>query len=213
MRPRATLRFAAHLAGLLAGLGALSAPARSAETPGESPILRDLQVFRTIGTVLHVGAHPDDENTQLIASFSRGRGYRTAYLSITRGDGGQQFFTRAIDFGFSKSPEEALRIWDHDAILGDVVRVIRQFRPDVIITRFPVPPGSGGHGQHTASAMLAVEAFNLAGDAKAYPEQLTQGLQPWQAKRIGWNAWGDTKPLTGPVIQFDTGGADTVTGE
>ena len=242
MRARALPRFAARWAGLMAGLAVLAAPARSADAPGESPIRRDLEVFRTLGTVLHVGAHPDDENTQLIASFSRGRGYRTAYLSITRGDGGQnesgpefgeklglartqellaarqldggrQFFTRAIDFGFSKTPEEALRIWGHDAILGDVVRVIRQYRPDVIITRFPVPPGSGGHGQHTASAMLAVEAFNLAGDPKAYPEQIAEGLTPWQPKRIGWNAWGDTKPLTGPVIQFDTGGADPVTGE
>ena len=216
MSRRATPRFAAQLAGIIAGLCLLSAPARSADAapaPGESPILRDLQAFRTVATVLHVGAHPDDENTQLISAFSRGRGYRTAYLSITRGDGGQnesgpefgeklgvartqellaarrldggrQFFTRAIDFGFTKSPEETLRLWDHAAVLGDVVRVIRQFRPDVIITRFPIPPGSGGHGQHTASAILAVEAFKLAGDPQAYPEQLAQGLTPWQPKRI-----------------------------
>jgi LmbE family N-acetylglucosaminyl deacetylase len=233
---------AARWIGLASAFVALAGPARPADSAGISPILEDLRTLRTVGTVLHVGAHPDDENTQLIASFSRGRNLRTAYLSITRGDGGQnesgpefgeklgvartqellaarrldggrQFFTRAIDFGFSKSPEETLRFWDHDAILGDVVRVIRKFRPDVIITRFPIPPGSGGHGQHTASAMLAVEAFKLAGDPKAYPEQLAQGLTPWQPKRIGWNAWGDTKPLTGPVITFDTGGADPVTGE
>jgi LmbE family N-acetylglucosaminyl deacetylase len=239
---RVSSRNAVRLAGLLAGLCALAAPARSADVTTESPLQRDLRVFRTLGTVLHVAAHPDDENTQLIASFSRGRGYRTAYLSITRGDGGQnesgpefgerlglartqellaarrldggrQFFTRAIDFGFSKSPEEALRIWDHAAVLGDVVRVIRQFRPDVIITRFPVPPGSGGHGQHTASAMLALEAFKLAGDPKAYPEQLAEGLTPWQPKRIGWNSWGGQSPLTGPTFQFDTGGMDPVTGE
>ncbi len=228
--------------GLGAAVLALTGLVRAAEPATESPIQHDLRVFKTMGTVLHLGAHPDDENTQLIAAFSRGRGYRTAYLSITRGDGGQnesgpefgeklgvartqellaarrfdggrQFFTRAIDFGFSKSPEETLRIWDHDVILGDVVRVIRKFRPDVIITRFPVPPGSGGHGQHTASAMLAVEAFKLAGDPNAYPEQLKEGLTPWQPKRIGWNAWGDTKPLNGPVISFDTGGTDPVTGE
>src|SRR5438067_13391303 len=132
-------------------------------------ILQDLRSFRNMGTVLYVAAHPDDENTLLIAYLARGKNYRTAYLSVTRGDGGQnvlgpdfdeklgvartqellaarrldggrQFFTRAIDFGFSKTPEETLRIWDHDQVLSDVVRVIRTFRPDVIVTRFPVPP-------------------------------------------------------------------------
>ncbi len=245
MRAGDSARSAAHpgaaALGLLAGV-LLAASAVAADAPGISPVLQDLRTFRTVGTVLHVGAHPDDENTQLIAAFSRGRGYRTAYLSITRGDGGQnesgpefgeklgvartqellaarrldggrQFFTRAIDFGFSKTPEEALRFWNHDAVLGDVVRVIRRFRPDVIITRFPIPPGSGGHGQHTASAMLAVEAFKLAGDPRAYPEQIAEGLTPWQPKRIGWNSWGGNSPLKGPVVTFDTGGVDPVTGE
>ncbi len=231
-------KVAARLAGLALGLLVVISPARAAD----SAILQDLRTLRTTGTVLHVGAHPDDENTQFIAAFARGRAYRTGYLSLTRGDGGQnelgpefgeklglartqellaarrldggrQFFTRAIDYGYSKSPEEALRIWDHEAVLGDVVRVIRQFRPDVIITRFPIPPGSGGHGQHTASAMLAVEAFKLAGDPAAYPEQLAQGLTPWQPKRVGWNAWGDTKPLNGPIMQFDIGGTDPATSE
>jgi LmbE family N-acetylglucosaminyl deacetylase len=232
------------LSGLLAaGLLVAAFPAHAQE-PGPTPaVVQQLRAFASTGTVLHVAAHPDDENTQLITAMARGRGYRTAYLSVTRGDGGQnelgkdfdeklgvlrtqeliaarkldggrQFFTRAIDYGYSKSPEEALRIWDHAAVLGDVVRVIRTFRPDVIITRFPVPPGSGGHGQHTASAMLAVEAFRLAADPAAYPEQLKEGLAPWQAKRIGWNGWGNNpSPLAGPVTQFDIGGADPVTGE
>jgi len=231
------------LAGLVAALcWAAPAPAH-AEGTAAPVILEDLRRFANTGTVLHVAAHPDDENTQLISAMARGRGYRTAYLSLTRGDGGQnesgpefgeklglartqellaarqldggrQFFTRAIDYGYSKSPEEALRIWDHDTVLGDVVRVIRTFRPDVIITRFPIPPGSGGHGQHTASAMLAVEAFKLAGDPTAFPEQITAGLPPWQAKRIGWNGWGSgASPLSGPSIQFDIGGTDPVTGE
>jgi LmbE family N-acetylglucosaminyl deacetylase len=196
--------------------------------------------------VLHIGAHPDDENTELITYLSLGRGFRTAYLSLTRGDGGQnelgkdfdeklgvlrtqellaarrldhgrQFFTRAIDFGFSKSPEETLKFWDRDAVLGDVVRIIRQFRPDVIVTRFPIPPGSGGHGHHTASAILAVEAFKLAGDPNAYPEQLKQGLTVWQPKRVLWNSFrfGGTGPgpLNNPAFTQDIGGQDPASGQ
>jgi LmbE family N-acetylglucosaminyl deacetylase len=235
---------------LFAGAGrAAEAPANDAGRPGEAPagaaILQQLRSFATTGRVLHLGAHPDDENTQLIAWLSRGRGYQAAYLSITRGDGGQnelgpefdeklgvartqellaarrvdggrQFFTRAIDFGYSKSPEETLRFWDNQAVLSDVVRVIRTFRPDVIITRFPIPPGSGGHGHHTASAILAVEAFKLAGDPNAFPDQLREGLAPWQPKRVFWNtfSWNNAPlPLSGPVVKEDIGGKDPVTGE
>ncbi|HET7535728.1 MAG TPA: PIG-L family deacetylase, partial [Candidatus Didemnitutus sp.] len=211
-------------------------------------IAQELRSLAATGSVLHIGAHPDDENTELITFLSRGRGYRTAYLSLTRGDGGQnelgrdfdeklgvartqellaarrldngrQFFTRAIDFGFSKTPEETLKFWDRDQVLADVVRVIRQFRPDVIVTRFPIPPGSGGHGHHTASAILAVEAFKLAGDPKAYPEQLAQGLTVWQPKRVLWNvfrfgaATNAPLPLNGPTFTEDIAGTDPVTGE
>jgi LmbE family N-acetylglucosaminyl deacetylase len=218
---------------------------RAAEPPSAAAILQDLRSFREMGTVLHIAAHPDDENTQLITYLSRGRGYRTGYLSITRGDGGQneigpefdeklgvartqelmagrrldggrQFFTRAIDFGFSKSPEETLRFWDREQVLADVVRVIRQFRPDVIVTRFPVPPGSGGHGHHTASAILAVDAFKISGDAKAFPEQLAEGLKPWQPKRVLWNGGGGGRggaAVGGPTVRVDIGGKDPVTGE
>ncbi len=214
--------------------------------PADPPqILQELRSFETVATVLHIAAHPDDENTALLTYFARGRGYRTAYLSLTRGDGGQneigpefdeklgvartqellaarrldggrQFFTRAIDFGFSKTPEETLRFWDRNKVLGDVVRVIRQFRPDVIVTRFPIPPGSGGHGHHTASGILGVEAFKLAGDPKAYPEQIAEGLSPWQAKRVAWNGFGGTRSggsPPGPTVSVDIGGDDPVTGE
>ena len=166
------------------------------------------------GSALYVSAHPDDENTAMLAWLANERLYRTAYLSITRGDGGQnligneagpllgvirthellaarridgaqQLFTRAIDFGYSKTPEETLQIWGHEEVLADVVWAIRRFQPDVIITRFPVT-GEGGHGHHTASAILAEEAFVAAADPNRFPEQL-QTVQPWQAKRIFWN--------------------------
>jgi len=171
-------------------------------------------------SVLYVGAHPDDENTGLLAYLTRERLARVAYLSLTRGDGGQnllggetgealgvirtqellearrvdgaeQMFTRAVDFGFSKSPDEALAFWGRDSVLADVVWAIRRFRPDVIVTRFPTD-GSGGHGHHTASALLAEEAFHAAADPQRFPEQLALGVQPWQAKRILWNAWADS---------------------
>jgi LmbE family N-acetylglucosaminyl deacetylase len=187
-----------------------------------------------MGRVLYVAAHPDDENTQLITYLARGRNYRTAYISLTRGDGGQnvlggefgsalglirthellearkidgaqQFFTRALDFGFSKSADETLRIWDRQQVLGDVVRVIRQFRPDVIITRFSPVPG-GTHGHHTASAILALEAFKLAGDPKAFPEQL-RDVRPWQPKRILQNGRGAGD------LSLDISGNDPATGE
>lgn len=237
-----------HPRSLFTLFAACATLALAAESPlPAARIAQELRSFGTLGTVLHVGAHPDDENTQLITYLSLGRGYRAAYLSLTRGDGGQnelgrdfdeklgvartqellaarrfdhgrQFFTRAIDFGYSKTPEETLRFWDSGQVLGDVVRVIRQFRPDVIVTRFPIPPGSGGHGHHTASAILAVEAFKLAGDPQAYPEQLAQGLTVWQPKRVVWNGWGNRGPggpslLTGPSIQLDIAGTDPVTGE
>lgn len=228
-------------------LGAAATVAPAAITPlAPAEIRQELRSLGTTGTVLHIAAHPDDENTELITWLSLGRGYRAAYLSLTRGDGGQnelgkdfdeklgvlrtqellaarrldrgrQFFTRAIDFGFSKTPEETLRFWNRDAVLGDVVRIIRQFRPDVIVTRFPIPPGSGGHGHHTASGILAVEAFKLAGDPAAYPEQLAQGLTVWQPKRVLWNSFriGSAGPgsLNGPVFKQDIGGTDPVSGQ
>lgn len=215
----------------------LGAPPVSQSEPVSGPaILQELRAFREMGSVLYVAAHPDDENTQLIAYLARGRNYRTAYLSLTRGDGGQnvlgpefgselgairtqellaarridggqQFFTRAIDFGFSKDYRETLRIWDRQQVLADIVRVIRMFRPDVIITRFSTKPG-GTHGHHTASAVLALEAFKLAGDTNAFPDQLGQ-LRPWQPKRILVNGRGEGAGS----LEMDAGGTDPVTGE
>jgi LmbE family N-acetylglucosaminyl deacetylase len=218
---------------------ALASSAAVAETA--PAILQDLRNFREMGSVLYVAAHPDDENTQLIAYLARGRLYRTAYLSLTRGDGGQnvlgpefgdtlgvirtqellaarrvdggrQFFSRAKDFGFSKDYRQTLTKWDRQEVLADIVRVIRIFRPDVIITRFAPEPGNT-HGHHTASSVLALEAFKLAGDPKAFPEQLG-ALSPWQPRRILWNSFGPgrgAEPATG-VLHVSIDGTDGATG-
>ena len=201
-----------------------------------------LRKLNVLGSVLYLAAHPDDENTRLIAYFSKDKLYRTGYLSITRGDGGQnligdeqgielglirtqellsarridggeQFFTRAFDFGYSKSPEETFSKWDKEKILGDVVWVIRKFQPDVIITRFPTT-GEGGHGQHTASAILANEAFNAAADPNRFPEQLKY-VQPWQPKRILWNTFnfGGTNTVTPDQFRVDVGGYNPLLGK
>src|SRR6266487_3338506 len=173
-----------------------------------------LQKLNVLGRVLYIAAHPDDENTNLMALWANGSLYETAYLSITRGDGGQnligpelrerlgiirteellaarridhgkQFFSRAIDFGFSKTAEETMRIWDHDKILSDVVWVVRKFRPDVIVTRFS-PEDQLTHGHHTASAILAQEAFSASGDPNRFPEQLAF-VKLWRPARLVWN--------------------------
>ena len=192
----------------------LSAQPMKVESSGELEL--QLEKLNVLGSVLYLAAHPDDENTAAIAYFSKGRLYRTAYLSVTRGDGGQnligaekgaeigmlrtqellearrldggeQFFTRAIDFGYSKTPEETFTFWDHEKVLADIVWVIRNFRPDIIATRFPIG-GNAGHGHHTASGTLAKEAFSAAADPGRFPEQL-QYVAPWQAKRLLWNSW------------------------
>jgi LmbE family N-acetylglucosaminyl deacetylase len=194
-----------------------------------------LQKLNVLGRVLYIAAHPDDENTNLIALWANGSLYQTAYLSVTRGDGGQnllgpelgerlgvirtqellaarrldygqQFFTRAVDFGFSKSAAETLRIWDRDKILADIVWTIRRFRPDVIVTRFS-PDDDKTHGHHTASAILAREAFQAAGDPKRFPEQLAS-VEVWKPPRLVWN----TSPFffSNRNLPFDPAGLTTL---
>lgn len=175
-----------------------------------------LEKLNVLGSVLYFAAHPDDENTRLISWLANERDYRTGYLSLTRGDGGQnligteqgeelgllrtqellaarridggeQYFSTANDFGFSKTYDETFEIWNKEKILADAVWVIRKFRPDIIITRFPPDPRAG-HGHHQASAIVAQEAFIAAADPTKFPEQLKY-VAPWQAKRLLWNTF------------------------
>jgi LmbE family N-acetylglucosaminyl deacetylase len=206
-------------------------PLLSPEQMNAGEIQLALQKLNVLGRVLYIAAHPDDENTNLMAFWANGSLYDAAYLSVTRGDGGQnligpelgerlgvirteelldarridharQFFTRAIDFGFSKTADETMHIWGHDKILADVVWVIRNFRPDVIVTRFS-PEDEKTHGHHTASAILAQEAFSAAADPNRFPEQLAF-VKPWQATRLVWN----TSPFffTNRNLPFDPTG-------
>lgn len=205
-------------------------------------IYQAMQKLNVLGSVLYVAAHPDDENTRLITYLSNEKLYRTGYLSLTRGDGGQnligdeqgvelglirtqellaarrvdggeQFFSRAFDFGYSKNPEETFTKWDKEKILSDVVWVIRKFQPDVIITRFPTT-GEGGHGHHTASAILANEAFAAAADPKRFPEQL-RWVKPWQAQRILWNTFnfGTVNTIQPDQFKIDVGGFNALLGK
>lgn len=204
-----------------------------AQTPKTYPaaeLLQQCKKLNVLGSVLYIAAHPDDENTRLLAYLANEKLYRTGYLSLTRGDGGQnligdeqgidlglirtqellsarridgaeQFFSRAFDFGFCKSSEEALSTWGHDKILSDVVWVIRQFKPDVIITRFP-EDSRAGHGHHAASGILAREAFDAAADPTRFAEQLSQGVTVWQAKRLLWNTFNFGSTNTTSEDQF-----------
>ncbi|MDQ8194175.1 PIG-L family deacetylase [Coraliomargarita sp. SDUM461004] len=192
----------------------VAAVPRPIEPLASGDLQLSLQKLATLGSVLYVAAHPDDENTKLIAYLANGERVDTTYLSLTRGDGGQnliggdlgeklglirtqellaarrvdggqQRFSRAIDFGYSKTPEETLAIWDKNAALADTVWAIRSLRPDVIITRFSLEAGYT-HGHHTASALLAKEAFTAAADPTRFPEHL-EFVEPWAAKRLLWN--------------------------
>lgn len=189
--------------------------AQKPDKPTSAELFHEIQKLNFLGTALYVAAHPDDENTSLISYMANHEKARTVYLSMTRGDGGQnligpelrellgvlrtqellaarhmdggeQRFTRANDFGFSKHPKETLKIWDKDKVLADVVWTIRQIKPDVIINRFDHRTPGSTHGHHTSSAILSMEAFDLANDPNVYPEQLEQ-TTPWQPKRIFYN--------------------------
>lgn len=231
-----------QLLAILTGILSLYTMAQSPAAWTSADMYLGIRKLNVLGSVLYVAAHPDDENTRLIAYFSKDKLYRTGYLSMTRGDGGQnligneqgvdlglirtqellaarridggeQFFTRAYDFGFSKGPDETFTKWDKEKILSDVVWVIRKFQPDVIVTRFPTT-GEGGHGHHTASAILANEAFTAAADPKRFPEQLKY-VKPWQAQRIVWNTFnfGGTNTQSEDQFKFDVGGYNPLLGK
>jgi LmbE family N-acetylglucosaminyl deacetylase len=203
---------------------------------GLALVLRRLQ---TIASALHTGAHPDDESTDLLAYLARGEGARTAYLSLNRGEGGQngigpelweglgvirteellaarkldgaeQYFTRAFDFGFTRSAEETLQKWNREEILGDMVRVIRMMRPLVVVNGFTGTP-QDGHGQHQVAGMLTPEAIDAAADPNRFPEQIAkEGLQPWRVLKLYGRRFGQTS--SGPRAEFDVGVYDPVLG-
>ena len=193
-----------------------TANAQQVRPASSEKIYHEIEQLQHLVNVLYVAAHPDDENTRLLAWLVNDRNIRTAYLSLTRGDGGQnilgseqgdalglirthelmearkidgaeQFFSRAVDFGFSKTYQETFNHWDKETLTGDAVWVMRKFRPDIVICRFP-PDTRAGHGQHAASAIIAAAAFKAVGDKSKYPEQL-KFYAEWQPKRILFNAY------------------------
>ena len=208
--------------------------AQSSVQLNAAEIRQGLANLNVAGSVLYIAAHPDDENTRLLAYLAKEKKMRTGYLSLTRGDGGQnligteqaellglirtqellaarrmdgaeQFFSRANDFGFSKTSAETFKIWGKEMILSDAVWVIRKFQPDIIITRFP-EDARAGHGHHQASAIIAREAFVAAADPKRFPEQL-KFVKTWQAKRILWNTFnfGSTNTTADDQLKIDVG--------
>lgn len=216
--------------------------AQTSKSLNAAEIKQGLESLNVNGSVLYIAAHPDDENTKLLAYLAKEKKVRAGYLSLTRGDGGQnligteqadllgllrtqellaarrvdgaeQFFTRANDFGFSNPPEESFKFWDKQQVLGDVVWIIRKFQPQVIITRFP-EDARAGHGNHTASAILAHEAFTAAADPKQYPEQLKY-VKTWQARRIVWNTYNFSSINTtaDDQLKLDVGGFNPLLGK
>ncbi len=210
----------------------VQAAAQQPSIPGAGELEIALQKLTVLGTVLYVGAHPDDENTAILAYLSKGKKYRAAYLSVTRGEGGQnligpeqgveiglirtqellaarridgaeQFFTRAVDFGYSKTAEESFEFWGKEKTLGDIVWVIRKFRPDIIMSRFSARQ-AGGHGHHMATALQVKEAFAAAADPSKFPEQLKY-VSAWKPRRLLWNVWRPAQDEIKGLLRVDTG--------
>ncbi len=217
--------------------------AQSPTASTNADIYEQLKKLKVLGSVLYVAAHPDDENNGFLPWLAKEKHYRTAYLSLTRGDGGQnligseqgvelgmirtqellaarkidgseQYFSRAFEFGFCKNASEALRIWGKEKILSDVVWLIRQYQPDIIITRFP-GDARAGHGHHAASSLLANEAFTAAADSTKFPEQFQYGVKPWQAKRILWNtfSFGSINTTAEDQFKVEVGGFNPALGK
>jgi len=213
-----------------------------AQQLSSSEIYLELKKLNVLGSVLYIGAHPDDENNTLLPYLAKEKLYRTAYLSLTRGDGGQnligdeqgvqlglirtqellaarkidgseQYFTSAYEFGFSKSSYETLQLWDKEKVLADMVWMIRKLQPDIIINRFP-PDKRAGHGHHASAAIIAEEAFTAAADATKFPEQLKQGVQIWQAKRIVWNTFnfGNNNTTNNNQLKIEIGNFNPLLG-
>ena len=229
--PRSVLAFAAAFAGILSAQ--VNSPAFNSNA---AAAYESLLRLRTTATVLHTAAHPDDEDGALLTWLSRAQGVRTGLFTLTRGEGGadltgpelfdalglvrteellaadryygvDQFFSRATDFGFSKRLDETMEHWGKEEILRDTVRVIRMYRPDVVISRFQGTPRDG-HGNHQASGVITAEAFTAAADPKRFPEQLLEGLRPWQAKKHYYSAREDENG----ALKIDTGNYDPMLG-
>ncbi|MGE0592876.1 MAG: PIG-L family deacetylase [Vicinamibacterales bacterium] len=239
MHPRPLLALSgAVLAGLL--LAPASGQVRPVYDLGAAGLTQVLQRLQTTASALHTGAHPDDEDSGFIARTARGDHARVAYLALNRGeggqnligtelfdalgvirteellqarrlDGGQQFFTRTFDYGFSKSRREAGALWSEPDVLGDMVRVIRQFRPLVIYSRFSGTPADG-HGHHEFAGYLTPIAFRAAADPAQYPEQIAQGLRPWQARKLYRGTGFRPDPANPPTVDVEIGALDPVIG-
>ncbi|MBS1792245.1 MAG: PIG-L family deacetylase [Acidobacteria bacterium] len=229
-----------NLFALLLGMMPARAQVRPVYDLGAIGLGQMLKRLQTTASAMHTGAHPDDEDSGLLAYLARREQARTVYLALNRGDGGQnvigeelfeplgvirteelrqarrldggaQMFTRVMDYGFSKKREEAARIWGEQLTLGDMVRAIRLFRPLVIISRFAGTPADG-HGQHQLAGYLTPIAFKAAADPKMFPEQLAEGLQPWQAKKLYVSQSFQANPNNVPTLSIDTGEYDSLIG-
>ena len=226
---------------LIVGFGCFNGSIQAQQNAAS--IYAGIKKLGVMGSVLYIAAHPDDENNSFLPYLTKEKNYRTAYLSLTRGDGGQnligkeqgielglirtqellaarridgaeQYFSTAYEFGFSKSADEALTIWDHQKVLSDVVWIIRQFQPDIIITRFP-GDARAGHGHHAASAIIANEAYIAAADPNRFPEQLKMGVTVWKAKRILWNTFnfGSVNTTNNNQFKLEVGGYNVIEGK